>query len=185
MWRLVLAFADIALHRRSPADLPASRFLFALSLVVYLMVGLITIRVGNPDRRLLDVSFLGSQIDIGFVGVIVLETAVYLGFVWLVLRAFERPGRFLQTATALVGVETLISLIGIPVLAWIDTVRAAGGEPTAGTFVYLLLFLWSLDVAGFIISKAIQNAYFVGVLIVIGYFMVSFALREQFLPVSG
>ena len=99
------------------------------------------------------------------------------------MKLFDHSRRFLQTGTALLGAETLLSLIGIPILAWIDAVRTSGGEPTAGTFVYLLLFLWSLDVAGFILSKALQHAYFVGVLIVLGYVMMSFTLREYFFPV--
>lgn len=183
MWRLVQAFSEIALHRREPSELPASGFLLSLTLVIYLTVGFISLLVSAPAERLLALTILGWTLHLGFIGLIILETFFYLWFVWLVLIAFNRPNRFLQTATALLGAETLLSIIGIPILAWVDATRASGGEPTAGTFVYLLLFIWSIDVAGFVLSKALQNAYFVGVLIVMGYVTISFTLREYFFPV--
>lgn len=183
MWRLTQVFAEIALHRRGPDELPASRFLFGLILSIYLTVGFVSLLVSEPAERLLELTILGSTLYLGFIGLIILETFLYLLFVWIVLKLFDHSRRFLQTGTALLGAETLLSLIGIPILAWIDAVRTSGGEPTAGTFVYLLLFLWSLDVAGFILSKALQHAYFVGVLIVLGYVMMSFTLREYFFPV--
>ena len=116
---------------------------------------------------------------------IVLETLLYLLFVWAVLRVSGRSRRFLQTASGLLGVETLLSGIGIPILVWMSAVRDSGGEPTVATFLYLALFLWSVDVAGFILSKALQRAYFVGVLIVIGYVTVSLTLREYLFPTTG
>ena len=185
MWRLVQVFADIALHRRGPEELPASRFLFSLILSTYLAVGFLSLIVSEPAERLLDLTILGYTLQLSFIGLIILETFFYLWFVWLVLRVFDHSRRFLQTATALLGAETLLSIVGIPILAWIDAVRDSGGEPSAGTFVYLLLFLWSLDVAGFVLSRALQNAYFVGVLIVIGYVMISFTLRDYLFPVTG
>lgn len=184
MGRLVLVFAEMALHRRGPDELPASRFLFGLILAGYLTVGFVSLLVRAPAERLLELNILGSTVQLGFFGLVILDTLVYLLFFWLVLKAFDRSQRFLQTATALLGTETLLSIVGIPVLAWIDAVRSSDGEPTVGTFIYLLLFLWSIDIAGFILSKALQNAYFVGVLIVIGYVMISFTLGEYFFPVT-
>lgn len=185
MWRLTQVFAEIALHRRGPDDLPASRFLFGLILGTYLAVGFLSLLVSEPAERLLELTILGSTLDLGFIGLIILETFFYLLFVWVVLRVSDHSTRFFQTGTALLGAETLLGLIGIPILVWIDAVSGSGGEPTAGTFVYLLLFLWSVDVAGFILSRALQRGYFVGVLMVLGYLMISFTLRERFFPVTS
>lgn len=182
MWRLTQVFAEIALHRRGPDELPASQFLLGLTLTAYLAVGLVTLRASEPAERALELSLLGSTLDLGFTGLIVLETLLYLLFVWAVLKVSGRSRRFLQTASALLGVETLLSGIGIPILVWMSAVSASGGQPTVATFLYLALFLWSVDVAGFILSKALQRAYFVGVLIVIGYVTVSLTLREYLFP---
>ena len=70
-------------------------------------------------------------------------------------------------------------------MVWIEAVREVGNEPTAGVFVYLALFLWTIDAAGFILAKATQNTYFVGVMIATGYVMVSFSLRDYMFPVTG
>ena len=171
MWRLIQVFSEIALHRRDPSELPASRFLLSLTFVTYLAVGFISLLVGAPAESL--------------IGCIILESFFYLWFIWLVLIVFNRSNRFLQTATALLGTETLLGIIRMPILAWVDATRTSGGEPTAGAFVYFLLLLWSIDVAGFVLSRALQNAYFVGVLIVMGYVAISFTLREYFFPVIG
>ena len=106
-------------------------------------------------------------------------------FVWGTLKIFNHSKRFFQTATALFGVLALLGVIRIPVLVWIEAVREVGNEPTTGVFVYLALFLWTIDVAGFILAKATQNKYFVGVLISTGYVMVSFSLRDYMFPVTG
>ena len=169
MWRLVQVFSEIALHRRDPGELPASRFLLSLTFVAYLTVGLISLFIGAPAENL--------------TGFIILESFFYLWFIWLVLVVFNRPNRFLQTAAALFGTETLLSIIRMPIVAWVDATRTSGEGSAAGVFVYFLMLLWSIDVAGFVLSRALQNAYFVGVLIVMGYVTISFTLREYFFPV--
>ena len=185
MWRLTQVFAEIALHRRGPDELPASQFLLGLTLTAYLAAGFVSVRVSEPAERALELTLLGSTLYLGFIGLIVLETLLYLLFVWAVLRVYGRSRRFLQTASALLGVETLLSGIGIPILVWMSAARASGGAPTVATLLYLALFLWSVDVAGFILSKALQRAYFVGVLIVIGYVTVSLTLREYLFPTTS
>ena len=169
MWRLVQVFSEIALHRCDPSELPASRFLLSLTFVTCLTVGLISLFISSPAANL--------------TGFIILESFFYLWFIWLVLVVFNRSNRFLQTAAALFGTETLLSIIRMPIVAWVDATRTSGEGSAAGVFVYFLMLLWSIDVAGFVLSRALQNAYFVGVLIVMGYVTISFTLRGYFFPV--
>ena len=171
LWRLGSVFVDIALHRRGPEDLPASRFLLGVVLLLYLSVTLVSLRLTEPMGRA--------------AGLAAYDTALYLGFVWLVLRVLDHSRRFVQTATALLGTETFLTLIGVPLLVWIDLDTMAAGVPTLATVLFLLLFLWSVDVAGFVISRALQSAYVVGVLIVIGYILGSWRLRGLLFPVAG
>ena len=185
MWHLTLVFADIALHRRGPDELPASQFLFVSVLVSYLIVGLLSLLFSEPAERLLSINIFGLNLYLGYIGLIILETSLDIFFVWGTLKIFNHSKRFFQTATALFGVLALLGVIRIPVLVWIEAVREVGNEPTTGVFVYLALFLWTIDVAGFILAKATQNKYFVGVLISTGYVMVSFSLRDYMFPVTG
>jgi len=185
LWRLSLAFLDIALHRRGPEDMPPSRFLFGLTLLCLLSVSLVSSFIGAVPERILELPSLGVSIRFGFVKLTVFETAADLCFIWLVLWAFNRSRRFLQTVTAILGVETLLICAALPFRVWDAVISSASGELTAALFLYLILFLWLLDVAGFVLARATENEYFVTLPIVIGYVTMSFFMRQHYLPAAG
>ena len=112
VWRLATAFAEIAAHRRSPADLPASQFLVGLLLAIYLVLELATL-------QLLDL-LTGPAALLIFV-----DAAFFLAYIFVALQIFGRQGRFLQTAAALLGTSMLIDVIRLPVLAWAGVPDAA------------------------------------------------------------
>jgi hypothetical protein len=171
VWRLATVFFDIAVHRRGPEHLPASQFLLVLLFVSYLIVGFIAIRMG------------GAASSSAFL-LFVADSLIYLVYLLLVLNFFKRPRRFLQTATALVGADILFNLLGIPLLVWSVAADTAGSDATVPTFLFIVLFFWSVDVAGYVVSRALERPYIVGVLIVIMYVMTSLSVRESFAPVT-
>ena len=57
--------------------------------------------------------------------------------------------------------------------------------PNLGTWLFFLLILWSIDVAGFVLSRALQQSYVVGVLIVLVYAFGSFTLGGLVFPVAS
>ena len=171
MWRLSLAFVDIALHRRGPEDLPASQFLFGLILVCYFAVGLAVLQIREPASSALRA--------------VVFEGAVYMGFVWILLHLFGHSARFLQTASALLGTEIFLNLIAAPLVLWIELAGDADPAPIAPTLLFPLIILWGIDIAGFVLSRALQLPYIVGVLIVIGYLFGSLALRGVLFPAAA
>lgn len=169
VWRLSLAFLDIALHRRGPEDLPASQFLFGLSLCAYLAVGVLVVQISEPWGR-----------SVGLVG---LEAVLYLGFVWLLLGTFGHAERFMQTASALLGVETILNLMAMPLVLWVETTADVdSAAQSISRLLFSLLILWGIDIAGFVLSRSLQLTYVVGVLIVIGYLFGSIALRGLIFP---
>ncbi len=170
MWPLTAAFIDIALHRRGPEDLPASQFLLGLVLLAYLVVSALTLTVISATRT--------------HVILVLLELVADLGVVFLLLQFFQKGTRFLQTATALVGTGVVLGVIYIPLLRWDELLAAPPTELTTPRFLILLLFIWSLDVAGFILSRALGKPYIVGVSIVIVYELASMALRDAFFPAT-
>lgn len=171
MWPLSRAFIDIALHRSGPQDLPASQFLLGAVLVAYAIVNFLALTVISVTQR--DVMLL------------LIEPIVDLGVVFLVLKLFEKTRRFLQTATALVGTGVILSLIYIPVLHWNEVLQAPPTELTAPQVLALLLLVWSLDVAGYILSKALGKPYIVGVSIVVVYELASMSLRQALFPAAS
>jgi hypothetical protein len=162
-------FLDIALHRRGPDQLPASQFLLALLLVLYLGAGLLTLSIlGILEQTDLMLLFL----DCGF----------FLAFVYVSLRLFRRERRFVQTAAALVGTDVLFSVIGLPLALWARAVAVPADAASAPMLLRLLLLLWWVDVAGFIFSRALSRPYVVGILFVILYVMVSLSIRDILAP---
>jgi len=168
--RLVSVFIDIAFHRRGPDVLPASRFLFGLVVATYAIVGAVTLAVDRP---------LG-QVP----AAIVFHVGLYLGFIAGVLTLARRRSRFLQTATAALGVETFLGCIALPILLS-GAVRSANAGISALTSLSLLLIvIWSIDIVGFILARALNRAYVVGVMIMLGYVIVSMVLAEQLFPAA-
>lgn len=166
--KLASVFVDIAFHRQGPDALPASRFLFGIVLVAYVTVSLLALQI-NWDL---------SQA----IGPLVADVTFCVTFFWLLLRIAEHSGRFWQTVTALLGAETFLSIVAIPLLVLRSA--AAGSETFEPMTVLLLMFvlLWSVDVGGFILSRTLEQAYIVGVLIMVGYVIGSFMLGEFFFP---
>jgi len=170
VWQLSAAFVDIALHRRGPEDLPASQFLLGLVLVAYLLVSFVALAVMSATTA--DVILT------------LVELVTDLGVVFLLLQFFQKAGRFLQTATAMVGTGAVLSLILVPLLHWDEVLAAPPTELTTPRLLILLLFVWSLDIAGFIVSRALGKPYIVGVSIVVVYELAAMTLREALLPTT-
>lgn len=171
MWSLSLAFVDIALHRRGPQHLPASEFLLGLVLAVYLAIGLVALQIGSTLLRALTV--------------LLFDTALYLTAIWVVLRLFGKQRRYAQTATAMVGTDALLNAIVVPLALWNEALQAPPTETTPPQWLVLLLYIWSIDIGGYIFSKALDRPYIVGVSIVIVYVLTSMTLREAFFPTAS
>jgi hypothetical protein len=162
--RLALAFFDIALHRRGPEELPASTFLLLVVIAIDLFISAVALQMQPP-------------LEYGPV-LIALDTAVRCAFIWGVLKAFNHERRFRQAATALVGTDALISLLSLPLLVGnMSAAEGSGGNPAA--VLILVLFLWQIDVSGYVLSRAIARPYFVGVAIMLGYVLFAISLRAS------
>lgn len=121
-------FLDILSLRAGPEDLPSSP-----RLLVGVFVLLVVLQSGFGAWLMPDEAALLPQA--------LLSGLVSLGWLALVLRLFGKPERFLQTATAMLGVACAFAPIAIPVLA---TVRPTPGQPVAVSPLAMLAFLISL-----------------------------------------
>jgi hypothetical protein len=164
--RLILAFVEIAFHRRSPADLPASRAFFVAVLVVYLVFSLATTRYFDLVKY--------PEVLVAF------DTALELAFIWGVLRAFERDRRFRQTAVAVLGVDTLLNLVTVPLMLWHRSLNVARDEPTIPNILLLLVQIWSIDVSAFVLSRALERPYVLTIALMLGYVLLSISVDATF-----
>ena len=171
MWPLISVFFDIALPRRGPEALPASHALLRFALVAYGVVLLATLSV---------VPMTQAQLL-----VIVVRPAVDIAALYLLLKLVNKAERFLQAVTATFGTAVILNALALPVLYWNEALAAPEGEMTGPTLLLLLLFFWSLDIFGFIVSRAISQPYVVGLAVVVGYELTSMAVLEAILPAAG
>jgi len=172
--RLIYAFVDILLHRRGPEQLPASRFFFGLVLLASFVVSLFTFQFSRiPSERFVPIML----VDVGF----------SLAYTWCVLRAFGVERRFLQTASASLGAGSLLDLASLPFVLWHRALTGPTPGPTTDVtlpyVLYLLVALvWLIDVSSFIMARAIERPYVLGLAIVIGYALLSVSLEASLFP---
>ena len=169
MLRLAKAFLDIALWRRTPAQLPASRLLLAL------VVG---------AAALMEVlgAFLPPGPSDGILVRVAMGVGLPLAFTWAVLALARRRERFLQTASALLGVGVLAEIVLYPLAA---VLRLMGEDRMVSIPIGLLLYvalIWYLLACAHIWRAALDSGLLLGGLISVGYLVLSIALEQQMLP---
>lgn len=172
MWALASAFIDIALHRSGPDRLPASRFLLFLLLAIYLPVNYLRVYVSDSETS------FGPAL-------ILADTAMFFAFVYAVLKFFRFESRFLQTACALLGTDVLINLIGLPIASGGSVAAAETGSGALFSILYLVLFFWWVDVAGFIIARAVAQPYAIGIMFVVFYVIVALSILTAVTQAPG
>lgn len=168
MQQLVSVFVDIALHRKGPDVLPASRFLLGLVLLAYVAASFVIWQLNWPPGQAL--------------GIMTLDVVLHLAFLSFVLALARRSARFLQTATATLGAETLLALIALPLHTLIATGQEGAPIVLTATFLLLVVLFWSIDIAGFVLSRALDQPYIVGLMIMVGYVIGSMTLGEFLFP---
>jgi hypothetical protein len=169
MLRLAKAFLDIALWRKSPAQLPASVFLLGLvaAAVALLEVLAALLPPNSSDQLLMRV---------------ILSVGLPLAFAWVVLAVTRHGQRFLQTGIALLGVAVLAELVLYPLGSLLNVV---GSDRPAAIPLGLLLFaglIWYLLACANIWRAALDSGLGLGIAISVGYLLLSMALEQQLLP---
>ncbi|MGO9513980.1 MAG: hypothetical protein ACLP2F_10105 [Steroidobacteraceae bacterium] len=169
MLRLAKAFWDIALWRKSPAQLPASAFLLCLvAATVAVLEVLGALLPPNPSDRILTRAAL--------------SVGPPLLFAWTVLAIARQRQRFLQTGTALLGVAVLAQLVLYPLGSLLNYI---GTDRPASIPLGLLLFvglIWYLLACANIWRAALNSGLALGAAISVGYLLLSMALEQQLLP---
>jgi len=156
--------------RKSPAHLPASLFLLVLVAVVSALVEVLGALLPPPPN-----DQIAMRILVGL--------GLPLAFTWTLLSLASRRARFLQTATALLGVGALAALILYP----LDSLLRVMGEDKFMWiigFLSTVVFIWYLAACAHIWRAAFDSGLFLGGFISIGYFVLALAVDRQLLPQS-
>jgi hypothetical protein len=169
MLRLAKAFWDIALWKRSPAQLPASLFLLALVAAAAVLLELLGALLPPVSNDRMPVRIL-------------LSVVLPLGFTWAVLVLARRRHRFLQTGIALLGVEVLVELILYPLGSLIHVM---GSERLVSMPIEILMLvglIWYMLACANIWRVALDSGLSLGIALSVGYFLLSIVLEQRLLP---
>jgi hypothetical protein len=169
MLQLVKAFWDIALWRRTPAQLPASLFLLTLVAAAAALLEVLS-------------AFLPPASTDRLFTRIVLSVGLPLGFAWVVLVLTRHRQRFLQTGIALLGVGVLAELVLYPIGSLIHVIGSDRVEAIPLGILMLLGLIWYLLACANIWRAALDSGLSIGVVISVGYLLLSIVLEQQLLP---
>ena len=169
MLRLAKAFWDIALWRRTPAQLPASLFLLGLVAAAAAAIEVLS-------------AFLPPASTDRIFTRIVLSVGSPLAFAWAVLVLARRRQRFLQTGIALLGVGVLAELVLYPLGSLIHVIGSDRLEAVPLGILMLLGLIWYLLACANIWRAALESGLSIGLVISVGYLLLSIALEQQLLP---
>jgi hypothetical protein len=169
MLLLAKAFWDIAIWKRTPAQLPASKFLLGLvaaAAAVLEVVGAL-LPPASTHRLVLR---------------IVLSVGLPPAFAWAVLAVTRRRQRFVQTSTALLGIGVLAELVLYPMVSLSQVI---GSENLASIpLEILMLIVW----IGYVLAcanvwrAAMDSGAMLGIAISVGCMLLTIVVEQQFLP---
>jgi hypothetical protein len=161
MKELIQLFTQIALLRRGPQDLPASLLLLFLTMIGYLAVNLVVSGLMPPIK--------------GWEEHPVIDIVFTFAWYFVLLRVAGRSERSLQTTTAVIGFQTVLSA-PLVIAEWL-VLRFQHDQtwqlPVA--LMWLMLFIWLIAANSHIIKAALEWSNLASVALVIMQF-----LAEQF-----
>ena len=105
MPHLIRTFWDICLLQKAPQDIPYSRGLFILLLLVGFVIDNLNLNIALPEMAVASI-----------MAVVSLHTIFLVGSLSGLLALMGYRARIFQTLTALIGTGIIISLLALPVL---------------------------------------------------------------------
>jgi hypothetical protein len=168
MKEFIRLFAQIAVLRRGPQDLPASVLLLVLTVIGYLGVNFVLGSALPPDTRWREW--------------LLVDTLFMLAWYAALLRLLGRGERILQTTTAVFGFQGVLS----PLLIGSEWLLRRFGEDSTWqvpiTCAGLLLFVWLVAANSHIVRAALEWSATSSVALVILQTLVSWLLQFTLFP---
>ena len=172
MKSLLFYFIDLCLLKARPQDLPASPVVLWLILPLNVLVGVAL--VGNTFGGL-DKAMLAAMLDM----------VLLLLWVWLLLAFKRHPGRFTQSATALLGSTTLVGVLLIPLQLLVGDGSDVGPlAAMAGTLLFLLM-IWLLVMVTYIFRHTLEVGIALAFGLALTYFVVTNVIIRSLFPEAG
>ncbi|WP_431066519.1 hypothetical protein [Methylotuvimicrobium sp.] len=159
-----MLFFDLCRFRKGPQDLPFSQALLLSSIMAYAILGFLMLYIDSGWFNAI------MQVSVG--------ALLLLAFAKIILLISRKPGRFVQTSSALLGTDALISFFALPIIAGMTT-----GRVSLLAFAALVaLMIWHWLITGHIVRHALSASFSFGLGVAFLYIMASYWLMAQLFP---
>jgi thiol:disulfide interchange protein len=142
MKELFALFAQIALSRKGPQDLPASSLVLLLTMAGYALIRYVVSAAMPPT----DQWRLHLVIEIGFT----------LAWYAVLLRTLGKPERFLQTVTAIFGYELVLAPVWIVAIYLSERVKPEDALYVPVVLLALALAIWIIRAGSYVLKAALE-----------------------------
>ena len=159
MLSLLRLYWPLCQLQRGPQDLPADPALLLRNILLCLLLGVLSFSVNQSGAD----AVLRTLISLG------LSLACWT----LLLRFLAKPGRQLQTLTAIYGCAVIINVLLLPV-GWL--LDAAGDHPGFLPWLLLGMMVWSQVINGNILRHALDWPLWGGVALALAVFFLRLQL---------
>jgi hypothetical protein len=158
-------FVNLCLLRATPQQLPGSNALFGLLFVINALVGTVMMAISGLEL-------------IPALTVSLFELVFMLGVLRVALMLYGHPGRYGQSASAIMGSSALVNLMALPLVG-------IGGQADEGGAMLLLgLIVWSVVVLGHILRHTFDMTPGQGFAVAALYWFVSYFLIVSLFPIN-
>ena len=142
MTELFRLFTQIALSRKGPQDLPASPILLALTVLGYFLVNY-------------GVNLLMPAVDMWRLHLLV-DVAFTLAWYAVLLKAFGKPERFVQTATAMFGYQLVLAPLWIAAVYLSRRYNDDALLQFPAAVIGLAIAIWVIRAGAYVLKAALE-----------------------------
>ena len=169
MAALFKRFLNICLLSNGPQDIPHSIILFRILVVLYLLTAL----AGWSVKLELATALLASITDV----------LMLLVFIQLMLMGFAKSERFIQTASAMLGIGVIFQVLELP-LMHVFVAEQQNASAEVG-FILLALYSWNLAIFAHIFREALSVRLLAAFIITLGYVILAMTVYPFLFPDLG
>ena len=173
---IVELFWNICLLRTGPERVPTAGVFVALVVAVNFLVSALVAMSAPAEPSLLQA-----------ISMPVVAAAVLAGGSWIALRLKDMVHRFIATFTALMGADTVMTLVSWPLMLLLGNPSPDG--PAGFDWVLILAQLavvfWWVTIAGFIFSRALALSQSQGVAVAVFVILASLIVSASLVPMPS
>jgi hypothetical protein len=164
MEALIRLFGNICIFKQGPQDIPASLSFFIVILLTNFIVEVL----------------LGIAFDSLAIAALLSLSSVFALFIytWIWLSLFKLSNRFLQTASAFVGVSVFTNTVCFIPLIIIWKIGLIPSDSFA--LIYNLLLIWILSIYAHIYKNALNISFFLGLALAITFFITYYSIISYY-----